>query len=135
MLLLGRLTRRMRETTIRNGNLRWSFGRDDRVDELLPKLLGLRGLLETVSWKRLHELLPGRLHVLMWLHRDDHLNALRVPGILHSLHPSLHERQALGVNFFRAGEEVAPDASGGGEVGQGTAKGFDHHPPVVLDLL
>ena len=45
------------------------------------------------------------------------------------------EGDAFGIDLFGGGEEVAPDAGGGGEVGEGTAEGFDGHPAVVTDFL
>ena len=38
---------------------------------------------------------------------------------------------ALGVNFFRAGEEIAPHAGRGGEFGQGLAESLDGQPAVI----
>src|SRR5262245_30609412 len=46
----------------------------------------------------------------------------------------LDQAEPVGVHFFRGGKEVAPDAGGGGEVGQGAAEGLDDHPAVVADL-
>ena len=46
-----------------------------------------------------------------------------------------NEAQSIGVDGLGIVEQVAPDTGRGGEVGQGTTKGFDHDPIVVLNLL
>lgn len=45
------------------------------------------------------------------------------------------EGEAFRVNLLGAGEEIAPDAGGGGEVRQCAAEGLDGHPAVVADLF
>src|SRR5690606_31566511 len=43
--------------------------------------------------------------------------------------------ESLGVDFLRAGEEIAPDAGGGGQFGYGAAEGLDRQPAVVAKFL
>ncbi len=63
-------------------------------------------------------------------------NGLDVIGVKGSLGQGLFdEGDAFGVDLCGGGEEVAPDAGGGGEVGEGSAEGFDGHPAVVTDFF